>query len=183
MERPERKPNRLRRYDYSQNGAYFITMCTYDRQNIFGTFPVGAIHESPDNFKLSKNGEIARSMIESLPNRFPEIQLDQYVIMPNHIHILVSIDRERAIHESPLRGKRSIISNIVGYLKMNISKRIHMSNHGIIEIWQRSYHDHIVRNQEEYKEIRKYIDENIVKWQDDRYYIKTSDQRFEGNLP
>lgn len=103
-ELPQRKNTRLKNYDYSQNGYYFVTICTHNRLCLFGQI-VGAIHESPEmaQMKLNKNGIIVKSMIENLSVRFPNIYIDNYIIMPNHIHIIIVISREGAIRESPVR--------------------------------------------------------------------------------
>ncbi len=116
----KRKPTRLKNYNYSSDGAYFITICAHNRKTLFSTI-VGAIHESPEN-KLNTSGTTVDYYINNLENRFGII-VDKYVIMPNHIHLIAVIDNEkipRAIRESPLR-KRSLISKAMGYLKMNIT--------------------------------------------------------------
>ena len=96
---PQRKPTRLRNYDYSQTGYYFITICTRNKQKILCDI-VGAIHESPE-IKLNSNGIIVDKYINQLYNRFA-LKIDKYVIMPNHIHLIGIID-ERSIRESTLR--------------------------------------------------------------------------------
>ena len=169
MKLPKRKTNRLKGYDYSAPGAYFITICTYNRRQ-FLSHIVGAIHESPEN-KLTPYGQIVNDIIKHLPQRYG-IEIDKYIIMPNHIHLIVLIkDDERAIHESPLRGKkqRSLISKAVGYLKMNASKRFHEFTNEK-RIWQRTYHDHIIRNEKDYQKIWEYIHTNPLKWEDDCFY-------------
>ena len=113
MELPKRKSARLKGYNYSTPGAYFITICTHNRKNLFSNI-VGAIRESP------------------------------------------------------LRQHRSVIDKMVGYLKMNVSKKIHKTNTG--KIWQRSYHDHIIRGEKDYRKIWEYIDTNVIKWTDDCFY-------------
>lgn len=166
---PQRKCQRLKDYDYSQNGYYFITLCTQNRMHLFGQI-VGAIHESPElvHMKLCDNGIIVKSIIENLSVRFPDIHIDQYVIMPNHIHMIVVISGERAIRESPL-PKRSLVSQVIGYLKMNTTKQIHGIDNKV-DVWQRGYHDHIIRNEKEYLEISEYIETNCLKWELDKYY-------------
>lgn len=145
-------------YDYSQSGYYFITICAHNRKNLFGEI-VGAIHESPE-MKLNNNGLIIEAVINQLSKRYDTIDVDKYVIMPNHIHFIIIINNERAIHESPLQQrKRSILSQVVGYLKMNTTKQIHLL-YPKMEVWQRSYHDHIIRNDEKYRQIWEYIDTN-----------------------
>ena len=88
--------------------------------------------------------------------------------MPNHIHIIAIID-ERSIRESTLQ-KRSVISNAIGYLKMNASRDIH-KNGFIGDIWQRSFYDHIIRDENDYLKIWNYIDTNPQKWNEDCFYI------------
>lgn len=171
---PERKSIRLKNYDYSQNGLYFLTVCTYDKANLFGQI-VGAIHESPAltyQINLNENGIILKSFIKQLSLRYSELKVDKYIIMPNHVHLILEINNERAIHESPLQ-RRSLISKSIGYLKINVSKKINALNGKDIVIWQRSYHDHIIRNEKEYQKVWQYIDENPLKWNEDKYYRDT----------
>ncbi len=169
MNFPNRKPTRLKGYNYSTPGAYFITICTHNRKCVFSEI-VGAIHESPEN-KLTHYGEIAEAIIKILPDRF-NISIPAYVIMPNHIHMIIEFGNnpefERAIRESPLQYHRSVIDKIVGYLKMNASKKMHNSYSG--QIWQRSYHDHIIRNEKDYLNIWEYIDTNVIRWENDCFY-------------
>ena len=168
MNLPKRKSTRLKGYDYSQNGAYFITICTHNRKCLFSNI-VGAIHELPEN-KLTRYGEIVKETIEILPDRF-NVLIPKYVIMPNHIHLIIEIcndNEERAIRESPLQYNRSIIDKSVGFLKMNVSKKIH--NECYDKIWQRSYHDHIIRGEKDYQKIWEYIDINALKWEKDCFY-------------
>ncbi len=172
-----RKNTRLKGYDYSQPGSYFITVCTYAREEIFGHVVVGAIHESP-LVHLSSEGRIVASVISGIPDRYPAVRLDHFVIMPNHLHMIISIHDERAIRESPLQpGKRSVISQITGYLKMNTTKRIREQNTNVYCVWQRSFHDHIIRNETEYQHIWQYITENPARWRDDRYYVDVNQER------
>lgn len=166
MNLPKRKPTRLKNYDYSSDGAYFITICTHKRQKILSNI-VGAIHESPE-IKLSLNGEIVEKYIKQLEARF-DLKVDKYVIMPNHIHLLIVIET-RAIRESPLQ-KRSTISNAIGYLKMNVSRDVHKIGY-TDKIWQRSFHDHIIRNEGDYLKIWNYIDTNPQKWNEDCFFTE-----------
>jgi len=167
MNLPKRKPTRLKGYDYSQNGAYFITICTHNRKCLFSNI-VGAIHESPEN-KLTQCGELVEQIIEILPDRF-NVSIPKYVIMPNHIHLIIEIynDEKRAIRESPLQYHRSVIDKMMGFLKMNVSKKIHNTDKE--KIWQRSYHDHIIRGEKDYRMIWEYIDTNVIRWEKDCFY-------------
>ena len=177
MELPKRKSARLRYYDYSNPGAYFVTICIQNRRCVLSDIIVGAIHESPV-LNLKKYGIIADNVIKKLNNRF-NVEISKYVIMPNHIHMLVVItDSEilRAIRESPLRG-RSLISKVVGYMKMNVSKEIHKINPDE-KLWQRSFHDHIIRNQKDYDMIWEYIDTNVLRWEKDCFYVEEKDETY-----
>jgi len=161
-----RKPTRLKNYNYSQNGYYFITICTHNKKCIFSNI-VGSIHESTE-IKLNSNGIIVDKYINQLNTRF-SLNIYKYVIMPNHIHLIGIID-ERSIRESTLQ-KRSIISNAMGYLKMNSSRDIHKNGYAL-DVWQRSFHDHIIRGENDYLKIWNYIDTNPQKWKEDCFYIE-----------
>ena len=139
---------------------------------------VGAIHESPaDDVRLTGAGEIVQQEIRSLPQRYPELQIDHFVVMPNHIHLLLRISEERALREAPLREggreKRSLLPKAIGYLKMNSSKKIHAADPDLV-VWQRDYYEHVVRNDRDYQEIWGYIENNPSKWAEDRYYTNAA---------
>ena len=164
-----RKNIRLKNYDYSESGAYFVTICTKEKRKILSNI-VGAIHESPEmNVELTQYGEIIDKYIKISKIRF-DIEINQYVIMPNHIHLIIEIipNNIRAIRESPLRS-RSVVSQVVGFIKANSSKEIHKINPNI-EIWQRGFYDHVIRDKCDYEEISKYIYENPLKWELDELY-------------
>ncbi len=164
---PSRKGTRLKGYDYSSVGAYFITICSHNKRCIFSNI-VGAIHESPENI-LNQNGKIIDEIIKKLDDRF-NIIIDKYIIMPNHIHLIVLVlENERAIRESPLQ-KRALISKAMGYLKMNASRQMHLNGFEG-KIWQRSFNDHIIRGEKDYLKIWQYIDSNTQKWKNDCFYI------------
>ena len=123
-ELPKRKRLRLKNFDYSAPGAYFVTVCTHNR-NCTLSHIVGAIHESPE-IQLTEYGKIVDRLINTI-SRQSLATIDRYVIMPNHIHFVIMITNSeelRAIRESPLRG-RSVISKMIGYIKMNASEEIH----------------------------------------------------------
>ena len=162
---------RLHDVDYSAPGAYFITICTQEKQKML-SYIVGAIHESPAmNVKLSEYGEFVERYIQIARERF-DIEINQYVIMPNHVHLIIEIvpNGARAIRESPLRS-RSIISQVVGFIKANSSKEIHRTNPDI-KIWQRGFYDHIIRDERDYEEISKYARENPLKWRYDELFCE-----------
>ncbi len=176
---PVRKALRLRNFDYNSPGAYFITFCTHNRENTLSRITVGALHEAPAN-ELTERGRIVDELIQNVPAHLG-VRVDAYVIMPNHVHLLLAIEAStecRALHEAPLREEyfadkrkreRSAISKTVGYIKMNASKRIR-AHYGDEKIWHRRFHDHVVRNQRDYDMIAEYIQQNPLRWQKDCFY-------------
>ena len=166
MERPVRKPNRLREYDYSQPGCYFVTMCTKERRPLFWAedvpvTSVGADIIRPRPILLSKLGLVVEHAILEMPRRYANVTLDQYVIMPNHVHILLTLgDQNGRMISAPTKG----LPIVVGQMKRTVSKQAHM------DIWQKGYHDHVVRNDADYLRIWDYMETNPAKWREDRYY-------------
>ncbi len=162
-----RRSIRLRHYDYSQAGAYFLTICTHNRECLFGEI-------SGDRMVLNELGRVIESVWMELTTRYPNIELDAFGVMPNHIHgIIVIVDSPNvgAIHELPLRlhRRRMLIPKIVGYLKMNTAKQINQINDTPgVPVWQRNYYEHIIRDEDELNRIRKYIIENPLQWQLDQ---------------
>ena len=168
---PKRKDIRLKNYDYSECGAYFITICTKERRKILSNI-VEAIHESPEmDIQLTEYGKIVDKYIKISKTRF-KIEINHCIIMPNHIHLIIEIipNDVRAIRESPLR-LRSVVSQVVGFIKANTSKDIHKINPNI-DVWQRGFYDHVIRNKRDFEEISKYIYENPLKWQFDELYCE-----------
>ena len=159
---PKRKSPRLKSFDYSTTGAYFITICTQNRKNILSTI----VGEGPPLPKLSHYGEIADLWIQKLPEKYHEISVDCYVIMPNHIHLLLSVMKDDG------RGNPSpTVDTAMGWLKYQITKEINKLRGTPGEkLLQRSFFDHIIRNQDDYYEIYKYIYENPMRWKFDKFY-------------
>ena len=139
MALPERKPNRLCEYDYSQNGAYFVTICTQDRRKSLSSIVGDDAHIVPKPY-----GMIAEKYIRNVP------EIQKYVIMPNHIHILILLDNGSMWASIPTNK----IASIVRSIKVLTTKEIGKS------IFQRSYYDHIIRNQRDFDEIWEYIENN-----------------------
>ena len=155
MSLPKRKPTRLKDFDYSSQGAYFVTICTKDRKNILSNI-VGEGFPLP---QLTQQGKIVEKYILSVNKKYPCVAVNKFVIMPNHIHIIFCVENDGRGNPSPT------ISNVVGWLKYNATKQINLidGNTGN-RIFQRSYYDHVIRNQEDYNEIWEYIENNPQKW-------------------
>ena len=143
-----RKRLRLVGLDYSEPGAYFVTVCTANRQDLLGEIADGQT-------KLSSRGEVAKASWNGIPNHFPGVALDAFVIMPNHIHgILLFTHDVGAGHARPL-------PTVVGSFKSAASRHIGAP------IWQRSYWERVIRNEAELNRIRTYIEENPLRWPTD----------------
>ncbi|MDR3559377.1 MAG: hypothetical protein P4L62_02845 [Candidatus Pacebacteria bacterium] len=163
-----RKPNRLRNYDYSQNGMYFVTICTKDREYFFGDI-------ADQKINSSNIGIIAQRCWLEIPNHFPHIALDEFVIMPNHIHGIIEIINPEPVggnNYCPLRDlpwqtlwARSLSSAVRGF-KIGVTKWCNENNYYFC--WQQNYFDHIVRNDAELNRIREYIRNNPANWNRDR---------------
>ncbi len=155
-EKPTRKQNRLNYFDYSSYGAYFLTVCTSKRINCFwveAPFDVGASIArplDPQNIKLSKYGKIVDEAVKNISVSYPALSVDHYVIMPDHIHLLITIHADE-------RGRPMVaptVSRVVQQMKGYVTKRIGVS------IRQKSFYDHVIRNKEDYEAHIKYIYEN-----------------------
>ena len=156
MERPNRKPNRIEEYDYSQNGAYFITVCTQDRKKILSSISVGtSLPGCP--IQLMHHGVIADKYIRQLDSFYDYLAVDKYVIMPDHIHLLITIHDGHLSSGVPTK-RTSVIARFVGTFKRFCNKEYGEN------IWQGRYYDHVVRNQQDYDEIWEYIENNPLKW-------------------
>ena len=159
MELPKRKQIRLPDYDYSAPGCYFITICTHNRQCILSRITVGADALGGPNLQLTDTGNVVEQYILST-DRITGFHVVNYVVMPNHIHMILRIDN------GPPRASAPTASDAVGALKRLVNRRL---GH---DIWQRSFHEHVIRNEHDYREIWEYIDDNPAKWAEDCYYAQ-----------
>ena len=153
MEKPKRKRIRIERFDYSAPGAYFITVCTANREKIFWK-DVGADIIRPQNVPLSANGKTVEQAIREIAGHYENVFVDKYCIMPDHIHLILRI-------ESDANGRMisaPTVSTVVGSMKRWVSKQIGRP------IWQKSFYDHGIRNRQDYNEIWEYIENNPLKW-------------------
>ena len=159
-ERHYRKSIRLKEYDYSQAGYYFITICTKNREQLFGKIVDGLM-------LLNENGEIVNEFLKQISIKYQNVAIDYYSIMPNHLHFIVIINENRRGGVTPPLPP---LGNIIGYFKYQSTKQINIiRNSPGIPIWQRNFYEHIIRNDKELYEIRKYIENNPLNWSDDEY--------------
>ena len=159
MELPKRKPNRIPHFDYSTPGAYFVTICTKNRQNIFWG-NVGASIARPQTPRLSHAGQIVEQAIQNIEHYYPAITLDHYVVMPNHIHLLLQINTD----ETGRPMVAPTISTVIQQMKGNVTKQLGRF------ILQKLFHDHVIRNENDYRIIWEYIENNPVQWELDCFY-------------
>lgn len=155
MNKPVRKRNRLPNYDYSTNGYYFITICSKYRKRIFGSVP----NPSENRTVYSKLGFVIEKHILNISNHYSNVTVEKYVIMPNHIHLIIIIGCNVSVS-----SEKHNLSNIIGLFKSGVSKEIGHS------CWQRSFHDHVIRIQREYEKIWRYIDVNPALWHKDCFF-------------
>ena len=193
-----RRSIRLKGYDYSQAGLYFITICCDNRICLFGNVVNGEM-------ELNDAGKIADACWMGIPNHFPNVVLHEHIIMPNHIHGIVELvgakhfspdmpdmpdmsdtpnasntpneyfpDSNRAKGFSPLRSPSKTIGSVVRGFKIGVTKwfRNTMADDfpPQLQVWQRNYHEHIIRNEQSYQTISNYIINNPIKWADDKFY-------------
>lgn len=172
MEPPSRKQNRIPHYDYAAPGAYFITICAQNRRCIFGKMTVNTVGDGfpvPTNLVVLKNvGKVAQDYILQIPKKYPNVCVDQYVVMPNHIHLLLRIREESGTgNPSPTMG------DVIGWYKYQVTKQVNLKNNTPGQkIFQRSYHDHVIRGEKDYQMIWQYIDTNPARWQEDCFFVE-----------
>jgi putative transposase len=168
--RHHRRSIRLDHYDYSKNGAYFITVCTFQREHLFGEVADGIM-------RLNEAGQIVEDEWCQTARVRPYITLDAFVVMPNHFHGLFVIEERAEQRSAPteLAAFQKVlpqsVPSIVLQLKGAITKRVNaLRNLPGTPVWQRNYHEHIVRGLEDLDRLRRYIEGNPGKWSEDRYY-------------
>lgn len=152
MDTMQRKQNRLSSYDYSTNGAYFVTICTHDRQKVLSEIV------EDGSLVLRHVGKTAEEYIIRIPEKYPSVSVEKYVIMPDHVHMLLGIGQGTG-DPSPTLG------NIIGWYKYQVTKEANriLGTEGK-KLFQRSYYDHVIRNQADYNEAWEYIENNPRKW-------------------
>lgn len=164
-----RQSIRLKNYDYSKSGYYFVTICTENRLCIFGDIVVGATRGSPTHMELNEMGKIIENIWESLPNHHP-VKLDTFQIMPNHVHFIIQIVDSGGSRPNDVGGSRpapTTVGTIVGLFKSECTKQIRIGSPKT-HVWQRNYYEHIIRTENDLNKIREYIINNSLMWDRDR---------------
>jgi REP element-mobilizing transposase RayT len=149
-----RRSIRLPSYDYSQPGAYFITICTHDREL------------SLENEQVM---EIVRSAWDALPARFARVTLDEFVIMPNHIHgiIALTLQPDAPLERGAASGAPTLGRVVRAFKSVSAIEANRSLNRSQTPFWQRNYYEHIIRDEDELHTIRQYIRDNPMKWDQD----------------
>ncbi len=151
----KRKNIRLINFDYSNQASYFITLCEKNKKNIFCKIIHNSIH-------LNDIGRILEFKLKELPKIFDFIEIDTYIIMPNHIHLIINLYEEHNL-------KNIALAKIIGYYKSSVTKDI-KKKFNIESIWQKRFFDHIIRNEISLNKIREYIENNPKNWNLDEYF-------------
>jgi len=185
---------RLPYWDYGQNAAYFVTICTKNREHLFGEIIVETSNvETPklgvstNKMVLSQIGELVEKYWLEIPEHFPFVKLDAFVVMPNHVHGIIIIDKKDdgsnvetthalslpsppkpIIHKRFQNQGKNTVSSIVGSFKSVVTKNARTINPHFA--WQSRFYDHIIRNEKSYYHIIEYIINNPLNWTNDKYY-------------
>jgi len=175
-----RKSIRLKKYDYSNAGWYFVTICTQNRECLFGDI-------INNKMVLNQFSEIVNKYWMEIQNHFNNVELDEFVIMPNHIHGIITIQNSKqyvgAGFPRPINLFTPTLGQIIGYFKYQSTKHINILIKGsgnptptnqrrqLKQFFQRSYYEHIIRNENDLNRIRQYIRDNPMNWNDDRNNI------------
>jgi putative transposase len=169
---PQRKSPRLPDTDYTQQGGYFVTICTHDRKHLFGHIDkTGVMH-------CNEFGEIVWDCWHDLPNHYQNIELGEFVVMPNHVHGIIFMIDDTDLGEEKRDGlkpspteKRHGLPEIVRALKTFSARRINQKR-GVkgVAMWQRTFHDHFIRNETELNTLREYVLHNPARWAADLYF-------------
>ena len=153
----ERKSPRIKDYDYSTPGAYFVTICTHNKEYTLGNIVGEGFCALPQNILTPIGIEVEKS-IQHINENYNGVTIENYVVMPNHVHLIVNLHNSGGHRNPPLQ---SVIGRLKSYTTNKFGKTL----------WQRSFHDHIIRGKEDYQKIYEYIDTNVLKWKKDCFYF------------
>ena len=168
---------RLKGFDYSKAGAYFVTVCAWQRGCLFGEIVDGEM-------RMNEYGNIVKACWDDIKNRYQQVESDVFVIMPNHLHGIITItdnvgagsprpETNNPMETAPQENGRETLplqkhtlGQIMGYFKYQSTKRINeiRDNPGC-PVWQRNFYEHVIRNEEELNGVRQYIIDNPLKWE------------------
>lgn len=160
----KRKLNRLKEYDYSKTGYYFITLCTENGMEYLGKV-------ENEKMILNQFGRIAENCWNDIPNFYEDVKIDEFIIMPNHIHGIIVIQEndykrtEQCSVPTNTKAGYGLLSKVIKSFKSAVTKKIHQELGADNFQWQRSFYDHVIRNEKSLYEIRKYIGQNPLKWE------------------
>lgn len=168
MELPVRKHVRLKEYDYSRNGGYFVTVCTKDRRNILSDVVGRGL--APAEIRLTDCGQLVETELFALSVRYGFVRVEKYVIMPNHVHVLLMFGSGTA-GASP----RPTLMQVIGTFKSLSTRRWNeKAGTGGEKLWQSGYHEHIIRDDNNFLLHWQYIDQNPARWGEDEYYAENA---------
>lgn len=163
--KPQRKRNRLTEYDYSQAGYYFVTICTKNRENYFGEIKDTAM-------ECNSVGVVTKKCFEDIPEHFNLVAIDQYIIMPNHIHGILVIHHPGAVGTNHGWSQRNrnmeLLPKVISQFKSSVTRLVRQQCENVPFAWQKSYYDHIIRSDNDLHRIRAYIRRNPLKWSLDK---------------
>lgn len=162
LQNRNRQSIRLKSYDYTNNGYYFITICCINRLPLFG-------HIDNGKMMLNECGQIAHDTWLDNENKRKNVQLHDFIIMPNHMHAIIEIQEKlENVHQNKFISQSNTLGSIIRGYKSSVSGQLkHIFNHSI---WQKNYYEHIIRNEQSYQMISEYIQNNPKLWEQDRFY-------------
>lgn len=178
--------SRLKNWDYGQNAVYFITICTGNREHFFGK--IASVNDK-NEMQLNEIGILADKFWAEIPQHFPFVELGNHVVMPNHVHGILIIDKKIVVDDvvvetlqcnvstengmkneqmAKISPKPGTISIILRSYKSVVTKNAHFIPADFA--WQERFHDHILRNSESFERIQNYIENNVANWKEDKFY-------------
>ena len=163
MDHPQRKSTRLKGFDYNSPGYYFITLCTKRKEKLLCDIVGTGVLDGPKT-QFTHYGKIALSHLEEMKDFYEDIKIDKYVVMPNHIHLILRILAMPCVQKSQTDPANTKTARFIGTFKRLCNRDFGES------IWQFRSHDHIIRGEKDYQKIWNYIDNNPAKWADDCFY-------------
>lgn len=175
----ERKKLRLPNYDYSQAGVYFLTLCAKEKAPLFGEVCVGGGALDAPKVELSPYGTVIARWLEDCAEKYEDLAVLKYAIMPNHVHLIVELREGPSGAPAPTQGNDAGPSRAPAPTRANqtvpafVSALKRMTNRCCgTELWQRGYYDHVIRNDADFLRIWTYIETNPARWAEDEYFVR-----------